>query len=229
MTSTMTTSTDRTDFSNAAHLRDFVERIAGWLLQIRGLGEIVDFGEDNLSRPPAITFAPELPPLMQPRVYFRYDARKGRLSINGGWPTCENDGGWGHPTATDTADVTTEITVDARKPAATIARDIANRMLPTYLPLHKELQRRIAEHQSWGERAQELAERLAMGGDHWQRTWNRDDAGFSEYLRNPDERGPQLPRADVECRGNGSVKLTLDDLDENMAAAVLALLRGGGK
>jgi hypothetical protein len=225
MTNTMTT-TDRADFSNAAHLRDFVERIAGWLLQIRGLGEIVDFGEDNLSRPPAITFAPELPPLMQPRVYFRYDPRKGRITINGGWPVAPDDGGWGRPSADDLTDVTAEITVSADKPAAQVARDIANRMLPTYLPFHKELQRRIAEHQSYGQRAQELAKRLAKAGE-WL-TFGRDRAGFIEYMHNPDEDG-SIPRAEVECRGNGTVKLTLDDLDEAQAAAVLALLHGGGK
>jgi hypothetical protein len=224
MTNTMTTAIARADFSNPVHLRDFVERIASWLLtRVNGDTRIVDFGADNLSRPPAITFAPELPALMQPRIYFRYDARKGRLSINVGWPVCDNDGGWGGPSADDTKGVVTEITVSADKPAATIARDIANRMLPTYLPLHKELQRRIAVHQQDARNAQELAKRLAKDGA-WL-TAGRDRAGFIEYLK---EEGGDL-RATVECRGSGTVKITLDDLDETQAAAVLALLRGGGK
>jgi hypothetical protein len=228
MTNTMTTPTDRADFSNAAHLRDFVELVAEWLGKIQGSHgcQIVDFGEDNLCRPPAITFAPELPATMQPRVYFRYDARKGRLSINGSWPHCENDGGWGGPTATDTKGVVTEITVSADKPAATIARDIACRILPTYLPLHKILQGRIYAHQQYGQRAQERAKRLAVGGD-WQH-WNRDGAGFSEYLENPDD-AICTPRAVVEAKGSGTVKVILDNLTEAQAAAVLAVLRGGGK
>jgi hypothetical protein len=217
------TNTDRADFSNAQHLYDFVELVAGYLSCLGNYASamLVDFGEDNLIRPPAITFAPGLPATMQPRVYFRYDSRKHRLNVNVSWPVANGDGGWGRPTDADLKNVTTEITVSADKPAAQVARDIANRLLPSYLPLYHELWRRIEAHQASVSDSRVIAERLA-GEDHRVREVN-DSGFFNVGLGDDRSIGDAWGTVTVS---HGKVKIELTSLSEAQAAAVLAALRG---
>jgi hypothetical protein len=217
------TNTDRADFSNAQHLYDFVELVAGYLSCLGNYASamLVDFGEDNLIRPPAITFAPELSVHLQPRIYFRYDSRKRRLEINTGWPSVYDANSWDRPTDADLKGVTTSITVSADKPAAQVARDIANRILPSYLPLHKELQRRIAVHFQSVTDSRAIAERLA--GGEVVRTQG-DSHSFTIGLQDADHALGNV-WGDVTV-SHGRVKIELTSLSETQAAAVLAALRG---